>query len=155
MTGLRPVSKTQLDPSIIGDAPIEPAAESAKDGTEYLTVIGQLASELEEREAELIRLKGKKTVDEVRAQMLERYSDKVFCFVVLYCVAVGAMLLLAGFGDSTKFRLSDTILGIIAGSTAVSVIGLIGMVVSGLFGGVRTAAVKSSKSRVKKRGAVD
>lgn len=133
ITSLR-VSKPPLDPAIVEGAPIEPFDVRPDGDDRYLDVIGELAAELEARDAELNRLKGKKTVEEVRAQMLERYSDNVFWFVVIYCGVVGVMLLLAGFGAWTGFALSDAILGIIAGSTAVSVIGLIGMVVSGLFG---------------------
>jgi hypothetical protein len=102
---------------------------------EIFEYVSELALELEEFTAENARLKGKQSVDDVRAEMLKPYANKVFWFVVWYCVVVGAMLLLAGFRAVTGFVLSDTILSIIAGSTAVSVIGLIGMVISGLFGG--------------------
>lgn len=111
----------------------------------YLDIIGELSSELETAKAELERVTAKRTVDEVRAQMIEGYSNKVFNFVAAYCLSVGAMLLMAGFTDKTGFKLSDTILSIIAGSTAVSVIGLIGMVVSGLFG----RAARAAKARPK------
>lgn len=131
------MSKPQLDPAIIEGAPIQSIAHGSSDDNSYLSMVGELASELEARDAELARLKGKKTVDDARAQMLEHYSDNVFVFVVCYCAAVGIMLALAGFGKITGFVLSDAILGIRAGSTAVSVIGLIGMVVSGLFGGAK------------------
>ncbi|MBW6522427.1 hypothetical protein KZ810_02855 [Sphingomonas sp. RHCKR47] len=141
--------KPRLDPSIIDSAPIAPTASEQGDDDSYLTVIGQLASELEARDAELARIAAKKTVDEVKAQMLERYSDNVFRFVVCYCIAVGCMLLLAGFHKHTDFELPDTILAIIAGSTAVSVIGLIGMVVSGLFGRSKTAMPKKRYGKSK------
>jgi hypothetical protein len=111
----------------------------------YLEMIGQLSSELEKANAELERVTAKRTVDDVRAQMLEEYSNKVFYFVAAYCFSVGAMLVMAGFTEKTGFKLSDTILSIIAGSTAVSVIGLIGMVVSGLFGGAARATKVRSK----------
>lgn len=99
-----------------------------------LTQNAEMSEQLASAEAELSKLAGRQTVDQVKATLLAPYSSRVFWFVVWYCVAVGVMLLMAGFKEGTHFELSDTILGIIAGSTAVSVIGLIGMVISGLFG---------------------
>ena len=74
-----------------------------------------------------------KSVEQVLADLMAPYAKKVFRFVVWYCAVVGAIIIGDGFGDGI-FHLSDTVLGIIAGSTAVSVIGLIGVVVRGLFG---------------------
>lgn len=109
-----------------------------------------LAAQLESTKAELDKLAGKKTVDDVRAEMLADFSTNTFRFVVGYCAVVGIMLLLAGWKGATGFSLSDTILGIIAGSTAVSVIGLIGMVVSGLFGRAQKLPAARKKASTKK-----
>jgi hypothetical protein len=95
--------------------------------------LADLAARLEEAEAENERLRGKQTVDEVKAGMMKPYADRVYWFVVGYCAVVAVILVFSGFRVG-GFGLSDTTLGIIAGSTAVSVIGLIGIVVSGLFG---------------------
>jgi hypothetical protein len=97
-------------------------------------MVSYLSDSLSDKDAELERLKGQQTVEQVRATLLAPFSSKVYWFVVGYCAVVGIMLLLSGWKTSTGFTLSDTVLGIIAGSTAVSVIGLIGMVISGLFG---------------------
>lgn len=97
--------------------------------------IGSLSEDLAAALAENEKLK--QFIDVVKARMLERYVNKVFNFVALYCVAVGVLLLLSGLPRS-GFRLPTTILGIIAGSTAVSVIGLIGFVITGLFGRSRS-----------------
>jgi hypothetical protein len=142
---------TRRDPALIDAAPLELEPGSADAGIvadtnlQYLEIIGDLASRVEELQAELERANGKKTVDEVRADMLEGYSNRVFCFVAAYCVVVGIMLLLAGWAECTHFRLSDTILGIIAGSTAISVIGMIGMVITGLFGSSPAAKARAKK----------
>jgi len=137
-------SNTRRDPSLIDSAPPETGvgSERASDDV-YFHMVTSLASELDAANAELSRLKAKRTIEEVRAGMLEEYSNKVFWFVVFYCLVVGIMLVLAGWNDRTGFSLSDTILGIIAGSTAVSVIGLIGMVISGLFGGAASQRAKT------------
>lgn len=135
---------TRRDPSVIDAAPLEVPREATSDGdAQYLDIISDLSSRLEEATAELERIKAKKTVDEVRAGMLEGYSNRVFNFVAIYCGVVGVMIFMAGYTAVTKFRLSDAILSIIAGSTAVSVIGLIGMVITGLFGSSPRAAAKA------------
>ena len=77
-------------------------------------------------EAELL------SADQVKAKMMEQYANKVFNFVCAYCV--GVAIILVTNRNSVGTPLSDTVLAIIAGSTAVSVIGLIGIVVGGLFG---------------------
>jgi len=80
-----------------------------------------------------MRLTSEIDIDKVKARMLQPFVTNVFWFVVLYCAFVGVCLLLDAW-HIHRFSLSDTVLGIISGSTAVSVIGLIGMVITGLFG---------------------
>lgn len=132
-----------LDPSLIDRAPILP--DPGGDAEGYLAIIADLSASLEAKSAELDQIKGKRSFEEVVADMLRPYSDAVYWFVVCYCAAVGGFLLLAGFKKITGFELSDTVLGIISGSTAVSVIGLIGMVISGLFGIKKVATKKPAK----------
>jgi len=144
-------NKPRLDPGLIGSAPLLPSAEPEGNAESfYLELVGSLSAELESAQAELIQFKAKKTVDDVRAGMLEGYSNRVFWFVVWYCIAVGVLLIAAGFKGKTTFELSDTILAIIAGSTAVAVIGLIGMVITGLFGGKQSLKVKAKSTKKKK-----
>lgn len=73
--------------------------------------------------------------------MMEPYANRVYWFVVWYCIVVGLIIFANGLGyvggAHEPFKLSDMVVGIIAGSTAASVIGLIGIVVSGLFGATR------------------
>ena len=125
-----------LDPSVIENAPVEIETIDG-DNAQALAVayeeIGLLSDALAESEAEIARLEGLQTVEAVRARLIEPYANKVFWFVVGYCVVVGAFLLLDGF-EAGGFGLKETTIGIIAGSTAIAVIGLIGMVISGLFG---------------------
>lgn len=124
-----------LDPSIIGNAP--PPAENIVFLPVQVQELEQhffnLQTALENAQAELAQAKGKNTVDDVRADLMVPYANKVFYFVAGYCVVVGAMIIASGAQRVTGFQLSDTVLGIIAGSTAVSVIGLIGIVLGGLF----------------------
>lgn len=128
----------QTNPNVIDNARLNaPAAMAGGDFdvtvSDLYNQLGELSDALAESEAEIERLKGAQNVESVKAKLLEPYVKGVFRFVVGYCATVGALLLLAGF-SFYGFALPETILGIIAGSTAVSVIGLIGLVISGLFG---------------------
>lgn len=133
----------QRDPGLIDTAPLVPDTPEASDEEFYYEMASSLAAELESARAELSALKATKTIDDVRADMLEGYSNRVFWFVAVYCTVVGIALGLAGWRHLTSFEISNTILSIIAGSTAVSVIGLIGMVISGLFGSTSRARAKA------------
>ncbi|HWT52534.1 MAG TPA: hypothetical protein VN113_10185 [Caulobacter sp.] len=125
------------DPAFIGTSTqLEPVGSDAAAGQRELTA--ELLAQNEALRAENESLKWRKTYDEVRAEMMQPYAGKVFNFLVCYCLFVGAIILLAGF-KLGGFVISDTVLGIIAGSTAASAIGLVGFVVSGLFGAVRAA----------------
>jgi hypothetical protein len=124
------------DPTIISRAPIEIEIgdDDKSDSLEAAyEEIGYLSDELAQTRAELQSLREKKTVDQVRAELIKPYTNKVFWFVVFYCVAVGCLLVADGI-ETNNFSLKESTIGIIAGSTAVSVIGLIGMVITGLFG---------------------
>ncbi len=55
----------------------------------------------------------------------------------VYCGGVWLMLMLRGFED-LGFRLPDSVLQLLVGSTAVTVIGLVGMVLTGVFVGARS-----------------
>jgi hypothetical protein len=118
----------KIDPKIIEDAPVEPEGDASELAS--YAAIGQLSEELAKVTAERDKLLESREV--VIARMLKEYVDKVFLFVAWYCGTVGLFIFLCGLNQG--FVLPEPILGIIAGSTAVSVIGLIGLVITGLFG---------------------
>lgn len=97
------------------------------------TQIGELADELAKRSADLDAERARSDVEKVKAKILEPYVNKVFNFVAVYCATVAIFVFMSALGQP-GFKLPESILAIIAGSTAVSVIGLIGLVISGLFG---------------------
>jgi hypothetical protein len=136
MTDWRRVPKKLLDPSIIEQAPvdIDGAGISVRGSADDEYLVGILSEQLSETQAENDRLKAQRSIEDVKAGMLETYGDRVYYFVMGYCIVVAIFLIMSGYKNYTQFQLNDTILAIIAGSTAVAVIGLIGMVVSGLFG---------------------
>lgn len=129
------MSRRPIKPEDIGSAPISPDldGDGELDAFESLVdEIGRLSDELSEVEAENVRLRSASDIEAVKARMLEPYVNKVFTFVAIYCGFVGIVLFMVGMKIS--FDLPESILAIISGSTAVSVIGLIGLVITGLFG---------------------
>ncbi|MBC6438062.1 MAG: hypothetical protein GDA52_07970 [Rhodobacteraceae bacterium] len=69
--------------------------------------------------------------------LIKPFAEKAFWFMCAYCGAVFALLLLHGFGVVLGFSLPDSALDLLVGSTAVTVIGLVGMVLTGIFVGAR------------------
>lgn len=126
--------KVSLD--AIGAAPITPPQAPDYDQAAsafYSKLVADLQVENAELRTQLDRTSGKLDVASVKAKMMEPWANKVFIFVCVYCLALGALVVMSGF-KVCGFSLSDTVLAVLAGSTAASVIGLIGIVASGLFG---------------------
>lgn len=69
-------------------------------------------------------------------QLINPMANKAFSFMCFYSGTVALFLMLRGLSGK-KFDLSDAVLQILVGSTAVTVIGLVGMVLTGVFVGAR------------------
>lgn len=75
-------------------------------------------------------------------ELIKPFATRSFLFMSIYCGTVGAILILHGFKASlfslkSEFSLPETVLNYLVGSTAVTVIGLVGMVLTGVFVGGR------------------
>ncbi|MCZ4351990.1 hypothetical protein O4H61_05635 [Roseovarius aestuarii] len=68
--------------------------------------------------------------------LIEPYALKSFRFMWIYCGFVGVVLLLDSF-KICGFNMDPTVQAYLVGSTAVTVIGLVGMVLTGIFVGAR------------------
>jgi hypothetical protein len=68
--------------------------------------------------------------------LIKPYANRAFIFMCAYCGIVGLLLSLSGFQVS-NFHLDTSVLEFLVGSTAVTVIGLVGMVLTGIFVGAR------------------
>ncbi len=62
----------------------------------------------------------------------EEYAKKVLRFLYIYCAVVVTLLILQGF-HIYNFKLADLVVVTLVGGTAISVIGLVGFVIRGLF----------------------
>jgi len=110
------------DPDIISKAVIkvDEASELERMREDYAILLAELDSE-----------KGRNDSQVIRAQMMKPFADKTFRFVCCYCL-ITALLIVAS-GAIPTFEIPVPVQSIIAGSTAVAAIGLVSIVVSGLF----------------------
>lgn len=69
---------------------------------------------------------------ELARQLREKYSERVFWYLVAYSSAAIVILVFQGFGI-WSFKLDTAVMALLVGSTAVSAIGLVAVVVRGLF----------------------
>lgn len=73
---------------------------------------------------------------EILDDLLEPSAKKAFNYMFVYSGSVGLILLMNGFGCFTN-PLDAEVLKFLVGSTAATVIGLVGMVLTGVFVGAR------------------
>ncbi|MEA3538885.1 MAG: hypothetical protein U9R73_07125 [Pseudomonadota bacterium] len=74
---------------------------------------------------------------EILDQLIEPMAQRSFWFMCSYCGMVALMLLLHGC-EPSGFKLPESVLQFLVGSTATTVIGLVGMVLTGIFVGARS-----------------
>lgn len=73
---------------------------------------------------------------EILDKLIEPYAARTFWFMCAYCSAVGVMLFAHG-AQWNGFNLPESVLQFLVGSTATTVVGLVGMVLTGVFVGAR------------------
>ena len=129
------MNTTPVDPKKIaqvtleaeGDAPPDP------DRTQRLErELTELRETLAEKTAECDSALARNDAEAVKARMMRPFADKTFAFVCWYCVITAGLIILDGW-VTNEIDIPDSVLTIIAGSTAVSALGLVSIVVSGLF----------------------
>lgn len=85
---------------------------------------------------ELDEAQRKAKTAEILDSLIEPYAKKAFFFMSAYSGTIGLMVFMNAFGCFRR-PISDDVLQILVGSTAVTVIGLVGMVLTGIFIGAR------------------
>lgn len=128
-----------------GDAPV-PAEDVAAPSVQldwqerYHALAERFAHAAEERFAareELSRLRARSATQDALDALIKPYARNTFRFMCAYCGFVALALVLHGL-PQIAFALSESVLQILVGSTAVTVIGLVGMVLTGVFVGARS-----------------
>ncbi len=69
---------------------------------------------------------------EADREMRKDYAKRILCYLEVYSVSVGAIILCSGF-KVLNFILPIEVLAALVGSTAVAAIGLVGFIAKGLF----------------------
>ena len=103
---------------------------------DYRNALARVGDEKDALQAELERAQKRVRTIEILDDLIEPMAERAFAFMCVYCAVVGAFVALHGFG-LRGFKLPETVLQFLVGSTATTVIGLVGMVLTGIFVGAR------------------
>lgn len=127
------ISVEDMDNALDHLVPEESTSEQTRTVFDRLSDVGlenfqpkQTVAELEQK------LRTKDILD----GLIEPYAGRAFNFMCVYSGFVGSVLLLDSFNIS-GFEMDPTVQAYLVGSTAVTVIGLVGMVLTGVFVGAR------------------
>lgn len=123
----------------IANAP-DGAALSAGDTNvsedDYRRALSRMGAEKDDLQAELEKTQKRVRTIQILDDLIEPMANKAFIFMCAYAAIVALLLTLHGF-TGIAFTLPDSVLDFLVGSTAVTVIGLVGMVLTGIFVGAR------------------
>lgn len=127
------ISVEDMDNALDHLVPEEPTSEQTRTVFDRLSDVGLKNFKLKQTVAELEqKLRTKDILD----GLIEPYAGRAFNFMCVYSGFVGSVLLLDSFNIS-GFEMDPTVQAYLVGSTAVTVIGLVGMVLTGVFVGAR------------------
>ena len=130
----RAVSLEDLDA-----APVNLAANRAAPPADYDELnkrFTQVSNDNFDLKQEIEALKTRVRTSEILDALIAPYASRAFVFMCAYCAFVGVLLLLSGW-QVWGFKQPEAVLSLMVGSTAVTVIGLVGMVLTGIFVGAR------------------
>lgn len=127
------ISVEDMDNALDHLVPEESTSEQTRTVFDRLSDVGLENFQLKQTVAELEqKLRTKDILD----GLIEPYAGRAFNFMCVYSGFVGSVLLLDSFNIS-RFEMDPTVQAYLVGSTAVTVIGLVGMVLTGVFVGAR------------------
>ena len=127
-------SLKQPDLSKIDAAPYELDGSLVVQEAQFYEILSEnsrLRFENETLEAENQRLSGKVDIAEEKAKLIRPFSWWVLGFAAIYCIVIFGIIILDGWND--WFNLQGSVLPIMAGSTAAAVLGLVSVILTGLF----------------------
>ena len=127
------ISVEDMDNALDHLVPEESTSEQTRTVFDRLSDVGLENFKIKQTVAELEqKLRTKDILD----GLIEPYAGRAFNFMCVYSGFVGSVLLLDSFNIS-GFEMDPTVQAYLVGSTAVTVIGLVGMVLTGVFVGAR------------------
>ncbi len=112
------------------------ASDSLKDIKVLLKTFAAVGSKNEDLITENRNLNEASTI---LNQLIKPYANRAYIFMCIYCTVVTLIIVAHGLKQwlFAHFFLPDNVLDFLVGSTAVTVIGLVGMVLTGIFVGAR------------------
>ena len=116
--------------------PVSAAIYTPEQVNRLLEDFSRVTAENDQLHDEVRKLKRQANTSAILDQLIEPYARKTYWFMVGYCSFVGGMIYLSGLHGS-DIHIDDEVLKILVGSTAVTVIGLVGMILTGVFVGAR------------------
>lgn len=133
-----PEPKPRITLSDLDNAPgvIDDGTFGSGHEVEFTRRFRDLASENEQLKQNLDKERREKTADQILNGLIEPISKNVFIFMCVYCGFVGVTILMNSFG-CFKVSIDREVIKILVGSTAATVLGLVGMVLTGVFLGAR------------------
>ncbi len=134
--GDNPPSITVADIGTAADNTAAVPSDAVVSSGAYQEAFVRLSEENESLKQELDATKKTVRTIQILDELIEPYAKKSFWFMCAYCGTVGAILLTDGC-QSSGFKLPESVLRFLVGSTATTVIGLVGMVLTGIFVGAR------------------
>jgi hypothetical protein len=144
---LPPISLRDLD-----NAPTEIHPEDGAPTPDESAILQQrlieVSAELESVKQEFDTYKRRNRAADILNTLIEPYAKKIFWFMVWYCIVVAVFLFVNAIGWFSN-TIGDSVLQLLVGSTATTVLGLVGMVVAGIFNGARKSEDGLSSPKVK------
>jgi hypothetical protein len=131
------VSKDKLPISVsdIDGAPSSIPAIVPVDYQQKFFEIQKRLSEISEEKFSLqeenSRLRAENGTRKLLDDLIKPLSSKIFYFMCVYAAFVGAVVLRSA--SHAEFKIPETILALLVGSTAATVLGLVGMILTGVF----------------------
>ena len=121
----------------LDNAPLsKPGAHSSVDVDQWRKKFNEVADENFTLKEEISSLKQKLRTNIILDDMLKPYAKYAYGFMCSYASFVALILLMNGFGCFQN-PIPDSVMQFLVGSTAATVIGLVGMVMTGIFVGAR------------------
>ncbi len=129
-----PINVSDIDSAPTSPIPLPGDVPVSADQLRYvLARLGEENADLKQALEETIK---RVKTTEILDQLIEPMAKRSFVFMCCYCGVVAALVTLDGF-KLGGFGLPESVLRFLVGSTATTVIGLVGMVLTGIFVGAR------------------
>ena len=124
------ISPQDIDTAPTSTAPTDDDVQVTLEN--YVAEFSRVTEELSQAQIDLAEAKRKARTSQILDDLIEPYAKKAYRFMCFYSGTVALILVMNGFGCFQN-EIDPSILSFMVGSTAATVIGLVGMVLTGIF----------------------